>query len=345
MDMNRRSFIQTLMLSAGAVSAAASPFWKQPRSLGLAFKHQPKTRLALELTASEAELAKVFRTASRTLYLFGGPVLARAQSQDTPWMNFLVDCRDFRRLKQRLFEFGVEPVSTPEMPGSFIKFIYGDKVCNVMNCDIDEFCQLNRLNARVQLVPFAHNFLIYDCKRRQLTDPFDSLNVRSSGGRPGIKLVARPRTLVEGFDCVLSGRFEAGLFGFEPSEELRDFDAFILNSSCPSEDVPKIVERVVNYLPDALEKLGHEKAAEIALSPLVREVLKTGLRVGIEEVWSDLLREEPGDRAAEFIALLKDGMGAGRGATGFQDDLTMYMAQHGYALRRSDLAAQVVMNA
>jgi hypothetical protein len=35
-------------------------------------------------------------------------------------------------------------------------------------------------------------------------------------------------------------------------------------------------------------------------------------------------------------------MGIERDASGLQDDLTLYLANHGYALRRSDLAAQTI---
>jgi hypothetical protein len=171
------------------------------------------------------------------------------------------------------------------------------------------------------------------------------LPVRGANQNPEIVLVARPRGVVEGFDCVLSGRFEAGLLGFGLSEELRDFDSFILNGSCAAEDVPRLVERAVNYLPDAIEMLGQERAAEIALSPLVREALRAGLKVEIEAVWTQMQRQEAEERPLEFLALLKEGMGIERDATGFHDDLTMYLAQHGYALRRSDLAARVMMSA
>jgi hypothetical protein len=343
--MNRRSFIHTLMLSAGAVSASGAQFWKQPRSLGMAFKHQPKVRRTLALSDGEKELAELLGAFSRCLYLFGGPVLARAENQSASWMNFLINSSDFRPLKKKLFDFGVEPISTPEMPGSFIKFRYQDTIYNVMNCGIDEFCQLNRLNARVQLIPFAHNFLIYDSKRAEMTDPFDSLSVRGKDQKPQIKLVARPRTVVEGFDCVLSGRFEAALLGFQPSAELSDFDSFVLGSSCDSEDVPRIVERLVNYLPDAIETLGEERAGEIALSPLARSVLRSGLKVEIENVWAKMKLQEPDDRPAEFIALVKEGMGGDRAASGFQDDLALYLAQNGFSMRRTDLSVNAAMDA
>jgi hypothetical protein len=337
--MNRRTFIHTLMLSAGAASTAGAQFWKQPSSLGLSYKLQPKVPLTLELTSSENQLAAVFRKQSRALYMFGGPALARARNKKTSWMNFLIDCRDFSRMKRRLFEFGVEPISTPEMPGSFIKFCYRDNIYNVMNCAIDDFCRINRLSSKVQLIPFAHNFIVYDCIRREAIDPFGSL---TADRIPEIQLVARPRTLVEGFDCVLSSRFEAGLLGFKPSAEMQEFDAFILNSSCSKEDVPRIVERVVNYLPDAIESLGHERATSLALSPLVKQALKTDLKVDVASVWAQLVAVEEDSQPVEFLALLKEGMGIERDASGLQDDLTLYLANHGYALRRSDLAAQTI---
>lgn len=334
------------MLSAGAVSAPGAQLWdREPRAVGLAFKHQPKLRMELELTPPERELADVIGAASPSLYLFGGPVLARVEERATSWMNLLLDCRDFSRLKRKLFDFGVEPISTPEMPGSFIKFSFQDRIYNVMNCGIDHFCQLNRIQAKVQLVPFAHNFLIYDCNRRELADPCGALNARGNGKEREIRLVSRPRSVVEGFDCVLSARFESHLLGFQPSEELRDFDSFILRADCPTEDIPKIVERTINYIPDAIEILGERKAAPVALSPLVKQALHSGLRIEIENVWSGLKKEAAGDRPAAFIGLVKEEMGLGRGTVGFEDDLTLYLARNGYALRRSDLAAQAMMNA
>ena len=89
--MNRRHFIHTLMLTAGAASAGATPLWRAPKLVGRTFEHQPKTKLPLKLTAPEQALAKVLKTGSKSLYLFGGPVLARAEDREASWMNFLID--------------------------------------------------------------------------------------------------------------------------------------------------------------------------------------------------------------------------------------------------------------
>lgn len=334
------------MLTAGAASASGAHLWKTPKLVGRTFEHQPKTKLPLKLTEAEEALARVFKTGSegsKALYLFGGPVLVKTMDRDASWMNFLIDTADFPKIKQRLFKFGVEPISTPEMPSSFIKFAHQERIYNVMNCPIDQFCQLNRLNAQVQLVPFAHSFLIYDCQKKEVADPFDALGDPKS--RDEIRLVARPRTVAEGFDCVLSGRFEAGLLKLRASAELREFEDFILNTACEKPEVPQIVERAVNYLPDALETLGKEGAESIALSPLVSSAVQSGLGVKMPEVWSALGREETEDRPAAFLAILKEQMGFERDATGFEDGLTMYLARNGYGLRRSDLAAEAVMTA
>ena len=344
--MNRRTFIHTFLISAGAVSAAGSQLWhREPRGLSLAFKHQPKLKMPVELSCAEQNIAALFASSSRSLYLFGGPVLARLENTESSWTNFLIDTPDFRRVKRDLFELGVEPISTPEMPGTFIKFLYQDRIYNVMNCEIDEFCQRNRVQAKVKLVPFAHNFMIYDCMAGELADPCDALKGRKNG-KPEIQLVARPRSVVEGFDCVLSGKFESHLLGFSKSGELLDFEEFILNSpGCPSADQPRIVERTINYIPDAIETFGVDAAAAIARAPFVKSVLQSSLGVDMDKVWVGLTHEAPEDRSIAFLGLVKEQMGVDRAATGFEDRLTLYLATNGYALRRSDLALQVVMTA
>ncbi len=341
--MNRRSFLHTFALAAGSATLGGLQAWgREPQMLSLGYRHQKKIPLKISLTSAETKLLRVVGRHSSSSHMFGGPVLSRARGSHPSWVNLLVDSKDFSRMKRKLFEFGVTPLSTPEMPSSFAKFVYEEQVYNVMNSTPDEFCQLNRLQARVQLVPFAHNFLLCDLQRGLAIDPCGALDSQSSSGTPEIVLVAKPRTLGESFDCVLSGRFEAKLLGLSPSQALRDFEQFVLNDSSSKSEVPRIAERVVNYIPDAIEVLGMEETKELVLCPMIRNAIKSGINVELDRVWSKLEKSKE-DHPAMFIALLKEAMGVSASATGFEDDLTLYLAKNGYNMRRMDLAADAVM--
>jgi hypothetical protein len=338
--MNRRRFLQTVAVATaaaptvcfGAARAAA-------RATGLTYRHQPKTFLELSFSPAERQLMGLLQQHSRGCYLFGGPVLSKVAGDAPSWVNFLVDCRNFTKLKHALFSFGVTPISTPELPASFAKFLHAGQVFNLMNCQLDEFCQLNRLNSRANLIPFAHNFLIYDPARSELADPGGALTVRGKDGRPQIVLLAQPRSIAESFDVVLSGRFDCRLLALEPSRDVADFEHFVLHAHCPDDEAPRIVERVVNYLPDAIELLGWPTASELAQAPMVQQAVGRGLGVEMAEICRrvDAAKSE---RGAVLYALLKEGMGVPRVATGFEDGLCLYLARNGYGLRRMDVSYQ-----
>lgn len=335
--MNRRDFIGGLILASAGVPGSGFGSSHSGASGGLNYRHQPKVKADLPLTEEEGKLVALLLGHSRQCSQFGGPVVSRLSGSMPPWANLLVDTPQFSKLKTELFRFGVTPVSTPQFPTSFVKFHYGSQVFNLMNCGVEEFCQINRLKSRANLVPFAHNFVLYDLRRKELFDPYDALKARQRDGHPEMTLLSSPRNLPDAFDCILTARFDAKFLGLQLSDKILDFEKYILASECPEVDLPRIVERVVNYLPDVIESLDAVQASAMALSPLVTHSMKRALGVDVSKIWARVSRSSEEDSGALFVALVKEGMGTSRAAGGFEDDLCLYLAKNGFAMRRTDL--------
>lgn len=339
--MNRRDFIGGLILaSAGVPGSGFGSAQATGAAGGLNYRHQPKVKADLPCPEEERKLVSMLLNQSRHCSQFGGPVVSRLSGSMPPWANLLVDIPNFSKLKTELFRFGVTPVSTPQFPSSFIKFHYGDQVYNLMNCGVEEFCQINRLKSRANLVPFAHNFVLYDLRRKELYDPYGALAAPRPKGQPEMVLLSRPRNLPDAFDCLLTARFDAKFLGLSLSDQVLDFEKYVLNEECPEVDLPRIVERVVNYLPDVIESLDATQSAAMALSPLVTSSMKRALGVDISKVWSRVSRSSEEDSGALFVALVKEGMGTARSAAGFEDELCLYLAKNGFAMRRTDLVME-----
>jgi hypothetical protein len=334
--MKRRDFLGALILASAGVSGHSLGHAQTTAPSGLNYRHHPKVKANLALAADEEKLVKMLFQHSRQCCQFGGPVLSRLAGSNPPWVNLLVDTPNFSRLKTELFRFGVTPVSTPQFPTSFIKFHHGEQVYNLMNCGVEEFCQINRLKSRINLVPFAHSFVLYDLRRHEVYDPYGALQAPRPKGQPEMTLLSRPRNLPEALDCILTAKFDAKFLNFSMSEEIQDFERFVLASQCPDEDLPRVVERTVNYFPDALECLGPDEASALALSPLLKSAMQRALGVDLTKVWARVQRSSD-DQGALFVALIKEGMGNARSATGFEDDLTLYLAKNGFVMRRTDL--------
>lgn len=334
--MNRRDFIGAIVLASAGVQGHSLGTSQSPSPSGLNYRHHPKVKADLALGAEEQRLVQSLSKHSKQCFQFGGPVVSRLAGSEPSWVNLLVDSPNLTRLKTELFRFGVTPVSTPQFPASFIRFHHGDLVYNLMNCGVEEFCQLNRLKSQINLVPFAHSFVLYDLRRREVYDPYGALKAPRPEGKPQMTLLSRPRTIPEALDCILTAKFDAKFLNFSMSEEIADFEKFVLASECPEADLPRVVERMVNYFPDALENLGPVEAEALALSPLMKGAMDRALGVDMAKVWSKVRRSNE-DQGALFVALVKEGKGSTRSSTGFDDDLTLYLAKNGYVMRRTDL--------
>ena len=176
--MKRRDFIARMavapLIAGGAWRAEAIP-------QSLTYRQSPKRRLRLALGEAEQKLLAFLEKQSLGCQLFGAPVMSRICGGQPAWINLIGEFDSFTRTKRELFAFGAEPVSTPEMPPTFIKFRYQGQVFNVVDGDLDSFCQSAFFSARQQKLPFAHGFLVYDPRRSALHDPCDALGQTQDG--------------------------------------------------------------------------------------------------------------------------------------------------------------------
>ena len=207
----------------------------------LTYQQVPKRKLKLPLTDSEQKLVQFLGTKADGCHLFGAPVMGKLCGGVPAWLNIIGNFDSFSQTKRALFAFGVEPVSTPEMPTSFVKFRYGGQVFNVVDGNLDSFCQSAFFSARQHRLPFAHGFLLFDPRRGELHDPCHAVD----GETPQpFKLIAQPPTPVDAFDWLLSGWFESRFLGLKPGGNLPELEAAVLDCDSGNGQGRFVAERV-----------------------------------------------------------------------------------------------------
>jgi hypothetical protein len=333
--MKRRQFI-TLV----GASALAAPFLVKQ----LAFKPKKtapvasRARKPMELAASadEQKVLAVLQAHSKGVYLLGGCVSGKLMKRDLPYVNLLVDTEDFAQIKKELFQIGVEPVSTPELPSSVIRFAFADKPYSVVNLPVNEYLKQNTLSSGLSLIPFAHNFLVYSFDGRWVVDPYDAL----SGKEQRIQLLQEPASPVSGLTCALAATLDSALLGLKESSACSRTTKRHLKKIVSTEDAPLVMEQVINYVPDVLETCGFATMQKFLLSPLAIAAGRDGAGVDLRRVNAELVAAKRKGVAIDGARLLgamnkeflrkdnPDGLGLG---------ISDYMASKGFMVRRTDL--------
>src|SRR5579884_2796399 len=212
--MKRRAFIGLI-----GASALSMPFILGEAGIGPArrtnrISASKKIPLRIKLPKDVSEVCARVGQASRRVYITGGVALAAAAGLESPYINLLINTPKFSELKNGMFEFGVTPISTPDLPPNFARFTYKDKAYNLINMSFDSYCQLNLSGQQNGFILFAHNFLIYNVKDCTMSDPYDALSEKS-GKAFLITPIEQPRSLVHGFEHCLAAMFDGALLGLK----------------------------------------------------------------------------------------------------------------------------------
>lgn len=336
--MKRRAFIERLALVPAAVTGWGS--W-MARAGGhpeaWTFASAPKRQVAFPFHPAEQEIIRFLRERGEAVYLHGGPVYAGLTHGGHPWTNLLLAGGDFDRVKADLFRHGVEPVSTLELQPTFIKFFWRDRLFNVIQSGVEEVCQSNYVVHKAGGLPFAHNYLAYDTDAGELHDPYEAVS-GVDGLAGGIRMVVTPRTLVEAFDVVLAGHFDACLLRLQRGAGLQEFEVQILGTRCPEGQAKYVTERMLNYYPDILERLGPDTASSISQSSLVRDALKSSLGVDFGEIHEALLARIRSSASRpslgrEFMAVLHGQLGETSGPSLFASRAARFLMRNDFGVR------------
>ncbi len=346
--MKRRTFIQLV-----GASALGLPFVYSKIGSG-AGKNKPdpainrnREPLTLQFSESETAVIEVLNRRAKTVCLLGGGVLAKAAGTELPYLNLLADSAQFRKVKNELFEFGVTPVSTPEMPSHFIRFVYQGKPYSVLNMSRLEYERHNVLGRRIQLLPLAHNFLVYSIGEQTALDPYGALKTRgtqSQGFRA--KVVEPPPSVVAGLETCLAVAFDHALLGIESPAGHAAFEREVLSTSAGREpEATAVFHRMLSYFPDLVELKGWECARRYVLSPLCVSAAVAGPKL-------DLQRVEAGTRAlagsgreisgAHLLAALNQELNRAAGGGAIVDGLPDYLATRKMPFRRKDLLEEAL---
>jgi len=204
------------------------------------------------------------------VYLLGGGVLARDCGKIPPYYNLLVEVGDFKAIKKALFEYGVVPVSTPDLPAEYIRFVYQERVYSALNMSLADYLERNVLGQRLQLLPLAHNFLVEDPSRRRVMDPYGALS--ESGNQQHadtIKLIRQPDSVVTGLEVCLAVAFDTALLGLKAPARFGAMERSVLGTVISTKsDSLLVFHRMLSYLPDLLEVRGWPSVRRYLRAPL-----------------------------------------------------------------------------
>jgi hypothetical protein len=289
--MKRRAFIGLL-----GASALSMPFILNENGLGSARRNNRisasnKIPLRLKLPKDVAEICGQLGKASRRVYLTGGTAIAAAAGVESPYINLLVNTPKFTELKNSLFQFGVTPVSTADLPGNFARFMYQDKAFNVLNMSFDTYTLLNVTGQEHGLILFAHNFLMYNVKDSSMIDPYDALKAKSADGKNFLMMpIQQPKTLLHGFEHCLAATFDSALLGLQPSPEFAAMEDRVFNSIPTAEDSKEIMGKMLDYMSDILEVGGWNTASKLMRSPVCVAAAKDAAAIDLTKIEASLRR-------------------------------------------------------
>jgi hypothetical protein len=344
--MKRRNFIRIVGASALGLPFVSSQFkpsrWK---SAGAPVWDGERTLMSLALTPAEQEVLSVLRKRSGEVCLVGGGVLAKAAGEELSYINLLADSKEFTALKKDLFAFGVQPISTPETPSTFIKFLHGGKPYTVMNMDLEDFVDSNRLDKQLRLLPLAHNFLVYFTGKQTVLDPYDALGSRGRETQFRMKRLQDPANAVAGLELCLAVAFDSVLLGLEAPVGHAAFERRLLAQQVrDAKQATVLFHEVLSFFPDLVELRGWDFTRKYLASPLCVSAAAKGPGIDLLNVERSLGElSQKTEISSKDLLLAINGQFRNKGeASGVGLGLPDYFATNKLPIRRSDLMAEVV---
>jgi hypothetical protein len=340
--MKRRAFIGLI-----GASALSMPFIFNGSGLGSSSRNNriaattKKIPMRLKLPADVQDICAHLGTKSRRVHLLGGTAIAAAAGVESPFVNLLIDTPKFAELKQSLFEFGVSPISTAELPGNFARFTYQDKSYNLLNMDFDAYTLLSVAGQDNGLILFAHNFLIYNVKDGSMLDPYGALSTRSADGKSYlIKPIQQPKTLLSGFEHCLAATFDQALLGLKPSHEYVAIEDRLLYSTPTAEDSKEIMAKMLDYSSDMLEVGGMSTLSKFLVSHVCVTAAKIDAEIDLVKVDANLrkLQKQGVDVSGrEFMTIVHDELKKKTSGKGAARGLPEYLAASRDQFRRTQV--------
>lgn len=338
--MKRRTFIALAGASALATPFLVKQIAGRPSKTPIAADRRRK-RLDLTATADEQKVLNVLQASSKGVYLLGGCVIGKVQKRDLAYVNLLVESENFAQIKNDLFKLGVEPVSTPELPASVIRFGFAEKSYSVVNLPLNDFLKQNVPGTELGLIPFAHNFLVYSFTGGWVIDPYAALSAKATFSKANsIRVLEQPASPVAGLEYAIAASLDMAMLGLKESAACSRLTDRSLKQTVSADEAPTVVEHVINYVPDVLESSGFAAMRRFLVSPLCVDSARTGAGIDLKRVVSELdaIRKSGTDvTGTHLIGALNKEFLAKKHLDGLGFGLSDYMATKGFMVRRTDL--------
>ncbi|MCX6929684.1 MAG: hypothetical protein NT154_41685 [Verrucomicrobia bacterium] len=345
--MKRRTFIQMVGASALGLPFMYNQFKSNAWKTGAKLVPNPQcTALSLAFSPAEQGVISVLRPRSKAVCLLGGGVLTKASGQDLPYLNLLIDSAEFGTLKRELHAFGVQPISTPELPSHFIKFQHEGRPYSVLNMKLEAFLEQNVLGPRLKLLPLAHNFLVYSVTEKWVIDPYGALQSKARADLFRIRRLQDPQTPVGGLELCLAVAFDTSLLGLEAPVGHSAFEQRVLASTVGDEKLATAVfHQTLSFFPDLLELKGWGFTRRYVTSPLCIAAAAAVPRIDLKRVDASLQQVEKrgGEVSSSHLMLAINREIRNLEQTpGFGIGLPDYMAAKKLPIRRGDLMNEVL---
>ena len=204
--MKRRSFLQLVGASALGLPFMSSELGSTRGRTGATPSDEQRRPWRLPFSLDESEVFSGLSEHAKGVYLVGGGVLAKAAGRALPYLNLVVDSDHFAALKQELFHYGVAPVSTPDLPSEFIRFVHQGKAYSALNLGLEAYLKSNVFGQKLRLLPLAHNYLVCSPTEAWVIDPHGALADSPESGR--IQFITQPESAIVGLELCLAVAFD-----------------------------------------------------------------------------------------------------------------------------------------
>jgi hypothetical protein len=305
-----------------------------------------KIPLRIKLPKDVKQVAGVLGEGSAGVYLLGGGAFAAAAGSGLPYANLLIDTKDFTALKKSIFEFGVTPVSTADLPANFIRFVHQDRAYSVLNMNFDTYMHLTTIGQENGLILFAHNFLVYSIDGGFALDPYDALGAKAADGKSFlIKMVRQPANLVHAFNHCLAAIFDRALLGVKTSPELTRVEDRVFQSVPNAADSKEIFSRVLDYSSDVLEVAGLDTACQLLTAPVCLAAGKTTAGIdlaGIESSLRQMQRKGTAVTGREFMLAVHVELKKKAAGPGSAQGLPEFLAANREQFRRMEVVIEAM---
>lgn len=237
--MNRRTFIYSIFSASISATALGNITLQQGH---------PKWKYYFP-EFNVQDVIKILRRNSRFIYVIGPSVLF-LNSPVIPRVDFLISTKNWKLLKEQLYNLGVNTLPLLSRDTSMIEFEYKNTIYFIKNQENSDACKKEYLTTLISSkAKYAHEVLIYDYRERTLFDPNNVLEIKEC------TLVGAKNQYNKNinFADMLSGIYDSYYHNLKLSQSFLKELSYVLSSSICNENPVYISLLFLTCIDDILD--------------------------------------------------------------------------------------------